>query len=36
MPTPPGFHRYVAEGVYPEDWGGVDQDTFDDEDFGEA
>jgi putative transposase len=30
------FHRYVANGVYPEDWGGIDQDTFDDEDFGEA
>lgn len=30
------FHRYVAEGVYPEDWDGINEDAFDEEDFGEA
>jgi len=30
------FHRYVVEGFYPEDWGGIDENVSEGEDFGEA
>ncbi len=30
------FHRYVAEGVYTQDWGGANEDPFDGRDFGDV
>jgi len=29
------FHRFVANGVYPEDWGGIDETTIKDGQYGE-